>query len=211
VNEIADMNKRLLEKNPDLIIERVFVFHQQLFATNKENNVKTQQENMPNVNLHIEKIVQTLNAHEESKVKVFVVILETLDEIQKLLPGTFCIIDNCLVGGTEMRTEQVPIRLSPANISNTSSTATTSAPSASSTTSTTAPSATTKTETNIYYVNKLSANPNDVRLKQALWDDLFRKAMTYADFKLFIQNHLNAIQASKAIPATADLTFMEHI
>jgi hypothetical protein len=157
VNEIAEMNKRLFEKRSDLSIERVFVFHRQMFTATIDST-----ENF-NVNLHIDKILETLNAHEESKVKVFVVILDSLDEVKKI-PGTFCIIDNCLIGGTEMRTEQVPLRFGS--------------------------SADTRTETNVYYVNKISANPNDVQMKLLLWNELFKQAMSFSDFKIFIQKQV---------------------
>lgn len=152
VNEIAEMNKRLFAKRSDLSIERIFVFHQQMFSAAADSTEDF------NMNLHIDKILETLNAHEESKVKVLVVILDSLEEVKKI-PGTFCIIDNCLVGGTEMRTEQVPLRIGSSD----------------------------STETNVFYVNKLTANPNDVRMKVQLWDELYRRAMSYADFREYIQ------------------------
>ena len=63
-----------------------------------------------------------------------------------------------------MRTEQVPLRFGA--------------------------SSDTKTETNVYYVNKLSANPNDLRAKVQMWEELFKQAMSYSDFKSFIQSQV---------------------
>jgi hypothetical protein len=169
VNEIIDMNKRLLSKKSDMIIERIFVFHKQMFkSASSSTEVDGQHSQFYANDLQIEKIQQTLESHEKNNIKVYIVILESLEEVKKI-PGTFCIIDNCLVGGTEMRTEEVPIRL---HISDTS---------------TISSSMTTKTETNIYYVNKLSANMNDVRSKQLLWDELRAKSMTCAEFNMFIK------------------------
>jgi len=106
VLETAEMNKRVKERNPNIVLERIFVFNKGVFD-------KTNFPTLPLISgswvqeQQVQKstIISAMKYHRDCGVTVYVVILDTLEEVKEKVPGMITIIDGKVCGSTNLTIE----------------------------------------------------------------------------------------------------------
>ncbi|KAG2392201.1 hypothetical protein C9374_012453 [Naegleria lovaniensis] len=101
VLEIADMNKRLRERNSNIVLQSIFVFYKGLFGQNGEFSAGTLNEN----GVTKSTIIAGLKYHRDCGIDVLVTFLDHLEQVKEAVAGNFCIIDGKVCGSTTLSSE----------------------------------------------------------------------------------------------------------
>ncbi|KAL9649462.1 hypothetical protein ABK040_000701 [Willaertia magna] len=95
VDEIAEMNKRVKERNPNIKIERIFVFYKGIIESVY----------IEEGTLSKSSIIKTLKFHKDCGVDVYITILDTIEDVKTKVPGNCCIVDGKVCGSTTLHIE----------------------------------------------------------------------------------------------------------